>query len=96
MTYAGMVKDGVGGVEGLDSARTMAFSPLGDHVYVAAQTDNSVPVLARDTLTGALSPVQALFDGVDGVDGRRSAVPSAIGPSGAGGKAHGPRPVRDL
>jgi DNA-binding beta-propeller fold protein YncE len=44
LTYVGMQKDGVGGVDGLDSPRSVAVSPDGDHVYVASWEDDAVAV----------------------------------------------------
>jgi DNA-binding beta-propeller fold protein YncE len=42
LTWSELVKDGVGGVDGLFSARTVAVTPDGDHVYVAASLDDAV------------------------------------------------------
>ena len=36
LTYGGMLKDGVNGVDGLDGPRRVTLSPDGNHAYVAA------------------------------------------------------------
>jgi 6-phosphogluconolactonase (cycloisomerase 2 family) len=62
-------KDGVGGVEGLNSAAGVSVSPDGNHVYVAGQADNAIATFARDPSTGALTFVELDQDGAGGVDG---------------------------
>lgn len=52
------------GFESLDEATTAALSPDGRHLYVAGR--DAVMVLARDGLTGDLSPVQTLEADLDG------------------------------
>ena len=61
--------DGVDGVEGLRGAKTLAVSPDGANVYVVGQLDDSLVTFNRDPATGALTFVDALFDGMGGVDG---------------------------
>jgi 6-phosphogluconolactonase (cycloisomerase 2 family) len=58
--FVSMLRDGVGGVDGLDGARDVALSPDGSNVYVVADTDDAISVFARDALTGALTLVQSL------------------------------------
>src|SRR5262245_12997035 len=53
-------RNGVDGVEGLDSPDAIAISPDGAHVYVASFEDNAVTVFARDPDTGALEFVEAV------------------------------------
>jgi 6-phosphogluconolactonase (cycloisomerase 2 family) len=59
--------DGVGGVDGLGGASDVKVSPDGRHVYVAGNTDNAVAVFSRDPDSGALTFVEAEFNGVGGV-----------------------------
>lgn len=54
---------------GLDGAINVAVAPDGSRVYAASSTGDAVLELARDALTGELTPLQAAFDGVDGVEG---------------------------
>lgn len=74
--------DGVQGVTGLDGARSVALSPDEAHVYVVAQEGNSLAVFARDAGTGALSFIEAEFDGVGGVDGLEDAQFVVVSPDG--------------
>jgi 6-phosphogluconolactonase (cycloisomerase 2 family) len=59
---------GENGVEGLLNASDVAVAPGGDHVYVAADS-GALAAFERNHRTGKLSFIEALFDGVDGVDG---------------------------
>ncbi|MCB1037266.1 MAG: beta-propeller fold lactonase family protein [Acidobacteria bacterium] len=71
------------GVDGLDSARGVAISPDGAHVYVAALLDASVATFSRDSVTGMLTFVEIDRDGVWGVDGLAGAEGVAVSPDGA-------------
>jgi 6-phosphogluconolactonase (cycloisomerase 2 family) len=50
--------DGVGGVEGLVDADSVAISPDGKNLYVGAGSDEAVAVFSRDPATSALSFVE--------------------------------------
>ena len=73
---------GVGGVNGLDVAVSVAVSPDGRHVYAAAYGDDAVSVFARNPSTGVLSYVEVQKDGVAGVDGLAGAYSVALSPDG--------------
>jgi 6-phosphogluconolactonase (cycloisomerase 2 family) len=47
LTFAAAYQDGVGGVDGLNTADGVAVSPDGAHVYVAGYDDDALAVLAR-------------------------------------------------
>jgi 6-phosphogluconolactonase (cycloisomerase 2 family) len=81
--FIGAVKDGAGGVDGLEAAQGATVSPDGKHVYVTGNTDDAVVAFARDPLTGALTVVDQDRDGVDGVDGLDGAVGVVASPDGA-------------
>jgi 6-phosphogluconolactonase (cycloisomerase 2 family) len=90
LTLVQTVKEGEGGVGGLTAAAALALSPDGRHLYVASgcrsfcnASDDALVVFARDTTTGALTFVQALRDGVGGVDGLAEASAVAVSPDGA-------------
>jgi 6-phosphogluconolactonase (cycloisomerase 2 family) len=83
LTLVEFEKDGVGGVDGIDGAESTAISPDGAHVYVTGRDDNAVAVFERDSTTGALSFVEAEFDGVGGVDGIWRARGVEVSPDGA-------------
>ena len=69
LTYGGMLKDGVVGVDGLDGARNVSFSADGNHAYVTGDVDDAVSWYERNASTGALTYGGMLKDGVVGVDG---------------------------
>jgi 6-phosphogluconolactonase (cycloisomerase 2 family) len=82
LTFVEAQVDGVGGVDGLDSARAVALSPDGGHVYVAAANDSAVAVFARNGVTGALTFVEVQKDGVGGVSGLAVARSVQVSPDG--------------
>jgi 6-phosphogluconolactonase (cycloisomerase 2 family) len=56
-------------VFGLGSPSSITVSPDGKYVYVTGSTDDAVAVFSHDPVTGLLTFVQALRNGVDGVQG---------------------------
>ena len=69
LTYGGFLKDGVGGVDGVDGAYDVTLSADGQHAYVAGALDNAVSWFDRNASTGALTYGGVLKDGEGGVDG---------------------------
>ncbi len=69
LTFVEAEIDGASGADGLAGASGVAVSPDGEHVYVSGETDSAIAVLARNPVTGALTPQPAGFDGVGGLDG---------------------------
>jgi 6-phosphogluconolactonase (cycloisomerase 2 family) len=82
LTFVEVQRDGVGGVDGLDSGNSVTVSPDGKHLYAAGRDDNSVAVFARDSTTGGLTFVEVQRDGVGGVDGLSFVVSVAVSPDG--------------
>jgi cysteine-rich repeat protein len=82
LTFLEAKFDGVGGVDGLNKAQGVAVSPDGKNVYVTGQVDDAVAVFTRDGTTGALTFLEAQFDGVGGVDGLNGAEGVAVSPGG--------------
>jgi 6-phosphogluconolactonase (cycloisomerase 2 family) len=78
-----VIRDGIGGVDGLDGARSVAIAPGGDHVYAVGGDDNALAVFRRDSATGTLTFIEVARDGVNGVDGLRFAISVAVAPDGA-------------
>ena len=67
LTYVEIKQDGVGGVDGLTGANSVAVSSDGKHVYAAGATDGAISVFSRNSSTGALTFVEVQKDGVNGV-----------------------------
>ncbi len=82
LTFVTEVRNGEDGVEGLAGAHHLALSPDGANAYVAGTADRALAVFDRDLVTGALSFVQVLRDGVEGVDGLMFASSVAVSPDG--------------
>lgn len=82
LTPVKIERDGIGGVDGLNGAWSIAVSPDGKHVYVAGRDDNAVAAFSRDNTTGGLSFLEVKKDGIDGVDGINQAVGVGLSPDG--------------
>jgi DNA-binding beta-propeller fold protein YncE len=82
LTFVEAEHDGVAGVDGLGGASRVAISADGASVYVIGATDDAVASFSRDTLTGALTFLEAHFDGVGGVDGLDNPSALALSPDG--------------
>lgn len=80
-----VLEDGIDGVDGLETAISVAVSPDGKNVYVAGYRDNAVAIFEWGDTSGA-SP--RLYykgmeqDGVDGVEGLYEAMSVAVSPDG--------------
>jgi len=77
-----VVRDGTGGVDGLEGVIFVTVSPDGDHVYATGIAEDALAVFARNGSTGRLSFVEVARDGVDGVDGLDSAISVTVSPDG--------------
>ena len=51
LTYGGVLKDGVNGVEGLNGANGIALSADGNHAYVTGRYDDAVSWYERNAST---------------------------------------------
>ena len=69
----GTLKDGKNGVQGLDTAFSLALSPDEKHVYVTGSNEDAVSWYERNASTGALTYGGRLRDGQNGVDGLNGA-----------------------
>lgn len=49
LTYSALVKDGVNGIAGLSGTSSVAVSPDGENVYVAAELENAISIFKRDS-----------------------------------------------
>ena len=48
LTFVEVQKDGVGGVDGLNGARSVTVSPDGSHLYAAGLLDHAVAVFSTE------------------------------------------------
>jgi len=82
-TFIEVHRGGVGPVDGLDGANSVAVSPDGAHVYVAARYDASVAIFSRNLTSGSLTYQGIVKDGVNGVSGLGGARGLAVSPTGS-------------
>jgi 6-phosphogluconolactonase (cycloisomerase 2 family) len=73
LLYLQSLKDGSGGVDGLYGACSLVISPDEKHVYVTGYTESAVAIFSRNAVTGLLTYVGMVQDGVGGVDGLHGA-----------------------
>lgn len=62
LSQASVLRQGLGGVDGLNGARDFAFSADGGHLLVIAGANQSLAAFAREAGSGALSPFALLQD----------------------------------
>ncbi len=82
LTYVGFLKDGVDSVDGLQGAWSVAVSPDGNHVYVAASNDNAISYFSRNSTTGELTYIDCVIDEQGGVNGLAAAYGVTVSPDG--------------
>jgi 6-phosphogluconolactonase (cycloisomerase 2 family) len=82
LSFVEMEQDGVGPVDGLHGAHSVAVAPDGLHVYATGDEDDAVVAFARNATTGELSFVEMEQDGVGGVDGLDAATSVVVSPDG--------------
>ncbi|HXU46881.1 MAG TPA: beta-propeller fold lactonase family protein [Thermoanaerobaculia bacterium] len=82
ITSVDVFQDGFGGITGIKGPRAVVASPDGKNVYASGETGNGLAVFARDPITGNVTEIQSLFDGVGGVDGLMGAQVIAVSPDG--------------
>jgi len=82
LTFIEVHKDGIDGIDGLSETMAVTISPDGDHVYAVGFDDDALVVFSRNNTTGALTYVQKLEDGQNGVDGLYGAYSITLSPNG--------------
>ncbi|HXU45145.1 MAG TPA: beta-propeller fold lactonase family protein [Thermoanaerobaculia bacterium] len=82
LTQIQVLKNGIGGIDGLGGANVVRLSPGEDNVYVSGFFQDSLAVFARDKHTGLLTEIQVLKDGVGGIDGLNGALWIAVSQNG--------------
>ena len=63
LTFVEDEKDGTGGVDGFDRAASIALSPDGKHLYVAAKNDDALAVFSQNAMVGNLTFIEMVEDG---------------------------------
>lgn len=79
LTFAGLVRDGAGGVDGLDAAENAVVSPDGRHVYAVSVIDQALTAFERDADSGGLALVDELRRDGGGLDGASAVTVSPDG-----------------
>lgn len=82
LTYMDFVTESDIGENALNGVRSLALSPDGAYLYGVAMFSDSLSTFARNSVSGALTFVDAIYDtdgGVDGLGGPRSIVVSPDG-----------------
>ena len=84
LTFLQVLRDGIGGVEGLAGAMALTVSPDPDakNVYVAGHLGEALVVFSRNPTTGGLVFLQVFMDNTDGVDGLNGINDIIISPDG--------------
>ncbi len=74
--------DNVGGVDGINGAWATDISPDGRNLYVVGRDDDALAVFERNAATGALTFVEAQYDGLGPVEGLDGVISVAVSPDG--------------
>ncbi len=83
LTFVEVVKDNVGGVDGIQQPTSVTVSPDNMHVYTTGiALNDGLAVFSRNTTTGELTFVELKRDGVGGVDGLSLARSVVVSPNG--------------
>ncbi|MCP4581591.1 MAG: beta-propeller fold lactonase family protein, partial [candidate division Zixibacteria bacterium] len=82
LTFVEFKKDGVGGVDGLSGVLRSCISPDGEYLYAAGGSEDAIAVFSINQTTGALTFVENVSDGVNGVDGLDYVRLTVISPDG--------------
>lgn len=82
LEFVSTQRTGVGGVEGLDGAHSVAMSADGKFLYVAAFFDDAITVFSRDVETGELLYDQSIFNTEEGVEGLNGTLTIMASPDG--------------
>jgi len=76
------IQNGAGGVDGIDGVYSVVISPDGKNVYAAGYISDALVTFTRDAVTGRLSVLDIIRDGVDGADGLDGARMASVSPDG--------------
>jgi len=87
LAFVQALREGEGGVEGLEYVNSVTVSPDGNHVYTTghahgAQADDAVAVFRRDADSGELTPVEVIRDGPGDENWLKGAHTAVVSPDG--------------
>ena len=82
LAYAGLLEDGVSGVNGIDRVNSVKVSSDGKNVYATGFNDDAIAVFNRNILNGSLAYVENLKNGIDGVEGMNGPTQLALSNDG--------------
>jgi 6-phosphogluconolactonase (cycloisomerase 2 family) len=82
LAFTQILRDGVGGITGIESVSSVTLSPDGKQAYATSATAKAVAVFSRNAATGRLAEIQVVKNGVGGVDGLDGASAAAVSPDG--------------
>ena len=74
--------DGVAGVDGLQGASSVKITPDGKYLYVSGQGESSIAIFSVNGVSGELTYVAKVTNGVDGISNLIGARSLAISPDG--------------
>ena len=74
--------DGTGGVDGMRQPQAVGISPDGNSVYTISRADDAIALFSRDSISGQVTFVEAIFNGTDGVEGIWQGIGLAMDPLG--------------
>jgi hypothetical protein len=83
LTSTQTLLDGAAGGPALGDVTELAVSPDGTNVYAVSGTDSGLTIFARNPVTGALTFVQAITNGVAGVTALNQGRSVAVSPDGS-------------
>jgi len=83
LSYTGyLYHEEIDGVGWTTNAPYMKISNDGNNIYTAGTDEQAIAVFSRDSATGALTHLESVKEGVDGVQGLASTCPFALSPDG--------------
>ncbi len=82
LTQQQVVKDGEGGIDGIQGASSLILSPNGRFLYVSGQGESSIALFSVNQSDGTLAYIGKVTNGVDGVDHLVGARSLAMSPDG--------------
>jgi len=82
LSFISRSKNGEGGIDGLNGARSLDVSPDGEFLYVVSMFDDALVTFSRNIATGSLTFLGRVKDGETGVDGLDGARSICISPDG--------------